>query len=120
VIIPPGMMGSLVHDNQSTPLSQLYAAGRSQAAPGGGSTINLTQGEMVRVGLGGDVELVIRYCSETPKPLFIPMIDFASNGFLAVLLAVILAIVVSLYVALNKPEVPRDEEEEYRTALIIE
>lgn len=120
VIIPPGMVGFLVHDNQSTPLTQLYSQGRLQAAPGGGSTITLSQGEMVRVGLGGDLELVVRYCSEAPKPLFIPMIDFASNGFLAVLLAIILAIVVSLYVALNKAEIKPEDEEEYRTALIIE
>jgi pSer/pThr/pTyr-binding forkhead associated (FHA) protein/outer membrane biosynthesis protein TonB len=120
VFIPPGMAGSLVHDNQTTALTQLYSQGRLQAAAGGGSTISLAQGEMVRVGIGGDVELVVRYCSETPKPTFIPMIDFASNGFLAVLLAVILAIVVFLYVALNKAEEKVDEEEEYRTALIIE
>jgi pSer/pThr/pTyr-binding forkhead associated (FHA) protein/outer membrane biosynthesis protein TonB len=120
VFIPPGMAGSLVVDNQTTALTQLYSQGRLQAAPGGGSTITLAQGEMVRVGLGGDVELVVRYCSETPKPMFIPMIDFASNGFLAVLLAVILAIVVSLYTALNKVEDKIDDEDEYRTALIIE
>lgn len=120
VFVPPGMAGSLVIENQTIALSQLYSQGRLQAATGGGSKLTLSQGEMVRVSIGGDVELVIRYCSETPKPIFIPMIDFASNGFLAVLLAIILAIVVSLYVALNKPEVKAEEDEEYRTALIIE
>lgn len=120
VFIPPGMAGSLVVENNSTPLSQLYTQGRLQAAAGGGSKLNLAQGEMVRVQVGPDVELVVRYCSETPKPVFIPMIDFASNGFLAVLLAIILAIVVSLYVALNKVENKEMDDEEYRTALIIE
>lgn len=119
VFIPPGMAGTFVVENNSIPLSQLYNQGRLQAA-GGGSKMNLAQGEMVRISLGSDVELVIRYCSETPKPLFIPMIDFASNGFLATLLAIILSIVVSLYVALNKADKKTEEEDEYRTALIIE
>jgi hypothetical protein len=120
IFVPPGMAGSLVVDNQSVPLTQLYAQGRLQSTGGGASKITLSQGEMVRVHLGAEVELVIRYCSETPKPLFIPMVDFTSNGFLAVLLAVIMAIVVSLYVALNKLDATQEEDEEYRTALIIE
>lgn len=120
VFIPPGMAGSLVIGNQSVPLTQLYNQGRLQNTGGGGSKLNLAQGEMVRVHLGADVELVVRYCSETPKPIFIPMIDFTSNGFLAFLLAIILAIVVSLYVALNKPEVQEEEDDELRSALIIE
>ncbi|MCB9072096.1 MAG: AgmX/PglI C-terminal domain-containing protein [Bdellovibrionaceae bacterium] len=120
VFVPPGLLGSLVVDNQSFPLTQLYSQGRLQSAGGGGSKLTLSQGEMVRLHLGSDVELVIRYCSETPKPVFIPMIDFTSNGFLALLLAIILAVVVSLYVALNKIDKPDTDEEEYRTALIIE
>ncbi len=119
VFIPAGMAGTFVVENNSVPLSQLYNQGRLQSA-GGGSRLNLAQGEMVRISLGSDVELVVRYCSETPKPLFIPMIDFASNGFLATLLAIILSVVVSLYVALNKADKKMDEEDEYRTALIIE
>lgn len=120
VFIPPGMAGSLVLNNQTVPLTQLYSQGRLQQVNGGGTKLNLAQGEMIRVNLGADVELVVRYCTETPKPLFIPMIDFTSNGFLAFLLAIILAIVVSLYVALNKADTPEEEDEEYRTALIIE
>jgi len=120
VFVPPGMNGSLVVENNSTPLSQLYSQGRLQSASAGGSKLTLAQGEMVRVALADGVELVIRYCGETPKPVFIPMLDLASNGFLAVLLAVILAIVVSLYVALNKSDKPPVDDEEYRTALIID
>ncbi len=119
VFIPAGMAGTFVVDNNAVPLSQLYNQGRLQAA-NGGSKLALAQGEMVRISLGGDLELVVRYCSETPKPVFIPMIDFASNGFLATLLAVILSIVVSLYVALNKADKKIEDEDEYRTALIIE
>lgn len=119
VFIPAGMAGTFVVENNAIPLSQLYNQGRLQAA-NGGSKLALAQGEMVRISLGGDVELVVRYCSETPKPVFIPMIDFASNGFLATLLAIILSIVVSLYVALNKADKKMEEEDEYRTALIIE
>lgn len=120
VYIPPGMAGSLVVGNQSVPLTQLYAQGRLQSTGGGGSKLNLAQGEMVRVHLGADVEVVVRYCSETPKPLFIPMLDLTSNGFLALLLAIILAIVVWLYVALNQEQEKEKDDEEYRTALIIE
>lgn len=120
VFIPTGMVGTFVVENNSIPLSQLYNQGRLQAAAGGGSKLNLAQGEMVRISLGADVEVVVRYCSETPKPVFIPMIDFASNGFLATLLALILSVVVSLYVALNKADKKMEDEDEYRTALIIE
>lgn len=120
VFIPPGMAGSLVVGNQAVPLTQIYNQGRLQAAPGGGSKLTLSQGEMIRIHLGADVELVVRYCSETPKPVFIPMVDLTSNGFLAFLLAIILAIVVWLYVALNKVDKVQEDDIEYRTALIIE
>lgn len=120
VFVPPGMAGSLVVGNQAVPLTQLFNQGRLQAASDGGSKLTLAQGEMVRVHLGADVELVIRYCSETPKPMFIPMVDLTSNGFLAFLLAIILALVVWLYVALNKVEKSEQDDEEYRTALIID
>lgn len=119
VFVPPGMMGNLVVDNTATPLSQLLNQGRLQST-GAGSRLNLMQGEMLRLQMGGDVEIVIRYASETPKPVFIPMIDFTSNGFLAVLLAAILAIVMSLYVALNRVEKKDMDDEEFRTALIID
>lgn len=119
VFVPPGMMGSLVIENTATPLSQLFTQGRLQSS-GGGSKLNLMQGEMLRLQMGADVEIVIRYASETPKPVFIPMIDFTSNGFLAILLAGILAIVMSLYVALNRVEKKEIDDEEFRTALIID
>lgn len=119
VFIPNGLDGVLVYENTSTKLSELYNQGRIQSQKGS-STVNLSQGEMIRLNMGGDVEIVVRYCSETPKPVFIPFIDFTSNGFLAVLLSVILAVIVSLYVALNKVDEMEKEEEEYRTALIID
>ncbi|MBY0316193.1 MAG: AgmX/PglI C-terminal domain-containing protein [Bdellovibrionales bacterium] len=119
VFVPPGMMGSLVADNTTTPLSQLFNTGRLQSS-GSGSRLNLMQGEMLRMQMGGDLEVVVRYASDAPKPLFIPMIDFTSNGFLAVLLAAILAIVTSLYVSLNHVENKEVDEEEFRTALIID
>ena len=50
VFIPPGMAGTFVVENNAIPLSQLYNQGRLQAA-GGGSKLNLAQGEMVRISL---------------------------------------------------------------------
>lgn len=119
VFIPNGLNGTVVSEQGALPLSELFNHGRIQSE-GGGSTVVLQQGEMVTLDIGGDLQLVVRYSSETPKPLLIPFVDFTSNGFLAVLLSIILAVVVSLYVALNKAEVEEEEEEQYRTALILE
>lgn len=115
IMLYPGMEGTLVSDQQATPFSQLSNIGR-----GSGQSVALQQGEMARVQLGGEIEVVIRYASQAPKPVIIPFLDLSSNGFLAVLLAIVLSGILSLWVALNKlDQLEKPEDEEYRTALII-
>lgn len=115
IMLYPGMEGVLVSENQATPFNQLGNIGR-----GNGQSVVLQQGELARVQLGGEVEIVIRYASQAPKPVIIPFLDLSSNGFLAVLLAIVLAGILSLWVALNKlDKLDMPDQEEYRTALII-
>jgi len=116
IIIHPGLEGTLVSDSEAIPFSELQRRGRLS-----GNMVTLQQGEMARINLGGEVELVVRYASQAPKPLLIPFIDLSSNGFLAVLLAVLIAGILSLFVALSAPdELDEDKDDEkYRTALII-
>lgn len=115
IMLYPGMDGILVGEQQATPFNQLGNIGR-----GTGQSVVLQQGELARIKLGGDVEIIVRYASQVPKPLIIPFLDLSSNGFLALLLAVVLSGILSLWVALNKmDELDKPDDEEYRTALII-
>jgi hypothetical protein len=116
IMLYQGMEGSLVSESQATPFSQLANIGR-----GSGQSVVLQQGEMARIQLGGEVEIIIRYASQAPKPVIIPFMDLSSNGFLAVLLAIVLSGILSLIVALNKmEEFELPDEDEYRTALILQ
>ena len=115
IMLYPGMEGVLVSDQQATPFSQLANIGR-----GSGQSVVLQQGELARIQLGGEVEIIVRYASQAPKPLIIPFLDLSSNGFLAVLLAIVLSGILMLWVALNKlDKLDMPDEEEFRTALII-
>ncbi len=115
IMLYPGMEGTLVSEQQATPFSQLANIGR-----GSGQSVALQQGELARIQLGGDVEIVVRYASQAPKPVIVPFLDLSSNGFLAVLLAIVLSGILSLWVALNKlDQLDMPDEEEFRTALII-
>lgn len=114
ITLYPGLQGTLVSDQQTVTFDQLSSMGR------GGGAISLQQGEMARVQVGGEVEIVVRYASQAPKPVIIPFIDLSSNGFLAILLAVVLSGILSLWVALNRLDnIDKLDEEEFRTALII-
>ncbi len=115
IMLYPGMEGVLISDQQTTPFNQLSGIGR-----GNGQSVALQQGEMARIQLGEEVEIIVRYASQAPKPVVVPFLDLSSNGFLAILLAIVLSGILSLWVALNrldKLEMP--DEEEFRTALII-
>ncbi len=115
IMLYPGMEGVLVTEQQSIPFNQLATIGR-----GTGQAVFLQQGEMAKVQIGGEVELVIRYASQAPKPVIIPILDLSSNGFLAVLLAIVVAGILSLWVALNRlDKIETMDEDEFRTALII-
>lgn len=114
IILHPGMDGTLISDRQTISFNQLTNIGR------GSGGLTLQQGEMARIQLGGDVEVIVRYASQAPKPVVVPFIDLSSNGFLAVLLAIVLTGILSLYVALNKlDKIDKPEDEQFRTALII-
>ncbi len=115
IMLYPGMEGVLVTEHQSIPFNQLATIGR-----GTGQAVFLQQGELAKVQIGGDVELVIRYASQAPKPVIIPIFDLSSNGFLAILLAIVLSGILSLWVALNRlDKIDEMDEDEFRTALII-
>ena len=115
IMLYPGMEGTLISEQGATPFNQLANIGR-----GSGQNVVLQQGEMARIQLGGEVELVVRYSSQAPKPVIIPFLDLSSNGFLAILLALVITGVLALWVALNKlDQLDLPDEEEFRTALII-
>ena len=114
IVLYPGMEGVLIREKQSIDFSQMMTMGR------GGNHLALKQSEMARIQLGGEVELVVRYASQAPKPAVIPFMDLSSNGFLVTLLAVVLSGILMLWVTLNRlDQIDRPEDEEFRTALII-
>ncbi len=115
IILYPGMEGVLISDKQHINFNQLSTIGR-----GSGRNLVLKQDEMARVQLGGELELVVRYSPQAPRPTVVPFVDLSSNGFLAILLAIVLSGILMLWVALNRlDKIDRPDEEEFRTALII-
>ena len=115
IILYPGMEGILISEKQHINFNQLSTIGR-----GSGRNLVLKQDEMARIQLGGELELVVRYSPQAPKPTVVPFMDLSSNGFLAILLAIVLSGILMLWVALNRlDKVDRPDEEEFRTALII-
>jgi pSer/pThr/pTyr-binding forkhead associated (FHA) protein len=82
----------------------------------------LDQGEMARVTVNSQLTLIIRYTSDTPKPLLAPALDLSASEAVGVIMAFILTGIFGLYMFLYTPPKPLDDnanEEPLRTALII-
>jgi outer membrane biosynthesis protein TonB len=87
---------------------------------GASYAINLEQGEMIRIDMNDQISVIIRYTSDSPKPLVAPFLDLTASEFTGVVLAGVLIAILRLYTFLYTPPValPGDEPEPPRIALI--
>ena len=121
VLVTPEMTGELVRGQSSSSFVDLLRQNK-MAKSGSQYAIALDQGEMVRVELNDQVSLIVRYVSDSPKPVMAPLLDFTTAEFTGVLLSVVLVATLGLYTYLYSPpkDLPDDTDNEpVRTAMII-
>lgn len=101
-ILQPEMTGELIRGQATSTFIELVRTNRMVK---GGNNYNLTleQGEMLKVNLTEDVSLIIRYVSDSPKPLVAPFLDLTTSEFTGVMLSLVLVGVIWLYMFLYPP-----------------
>lgn len=123
VHISPEMTGEVEDSQQLVSLAELKKSSRLRSATGGTYDFELQQGEMIRLGLQGDlISLVVRYVPETPKPLAAPLLDLTASEVTGIALASVVSIIFGIYMMLYSPTRLSDEEmleEPVRMAKIV-
>ena len=122
VYILPEANGEVIRGQTSQPFSELSRLGRINRT-GETMSLALEQGELVKMDVGEDVSILIRYVGETPKPLAAPFLDLTTSEVTGVVLSMALVAVLSLYMYLYSPAKPLPPEaaldEPLRTAVVI-
>ena len=113
VLVTPDMTGELIRGQTSSSFVELLRQNK-MAKEGASYGIMLEQGEMIRIDLSDQISLIIRYTSDSPKPLVAPILDLTAAEFTGVVLAAVLIAILRLYTFLYTPPVllPGDEPEE--------
>lgn len=110
VFLSPEMTGEFITSQNSSSFSELLKMNRLRNRSGG-YELDLGQGEMVRVGLQGDlISIFIRYVPEAPKPLVAPLLDLTASEFTGVVLATVVAGIFGLYMMVYAPTSLQDED----------
>jgi hypothetical protein len=120
VLISPEMTGELVRGQTSSSFVELVRQNK-MTKDGASYAINLEQGEMVRIEMNDQISIIIRYTSDSPKPLIAPFLDLTTAEFSGIVLAAVLIAILRLYTFLYTPPValPGDEgDEPVRIAII--
>ena len=120
VLIQPEMSGELIRGQTSSSFAELLRQNK-MVKEGAGYAVNLEQGEMIRLELNDQISIIVKYTSESPKPLLAPMFDLTSSELTGIILAGVLIAILRLYTFLYTPPVmlPGDEiDEPVRIAMI--
>lgn len=86
------------------------------------STVTLEQGEMARLELGDGIAVLIRYVSDSPKPLVAPLLDLTATETTGMVLAIALVATLYLFMYLYHPPqdlAGEDTSEPARSAMIV-
>lgn len=122
VCVSGEMSGELITETESSPFSKLMRQNRL-IRNNIGFEINLQQGEMLRIGIQGDlINIYVRYVAEVPKPLVAPLIDLTASEVTAVILAAVVSLTFGLYMMVYAPKKLDEEaliEEPIRKAVVI-
>lgn len=121
VFLSPEMTGEFITEQGSHSFSDLLRMNRLRNSSGG-YELDVNQGEMVRIGLQGDLlSIYIRYAPEAPKPLVAPLLDLTASEVTGVVLATVVAAIFGLYMTVYAPQSLQDEdrlEEKLRKATV--
>ena len=104
------MTGEVVRDGETLTFADLARQNKMRNA-GSHYELDLRQGEMVRIGLQGDlISLYVRYVAEAPKPLVAPLLDMTSSEVTGVILALAVSAILGLYMNIYTPSPLLEDE----------
>lgn len=110
VCLTQEMTGEVVRDGETVAFSELARQNKMRNA-GSHFEMDLRQGEMVRVGLQGDlISIYIRYVAEAPKALVAPLLDMSSSEVTGVILALAVSAILGLYMNIYTPSPLLEDE----------
>ncbi|MCB9026187.1 MAG: AgmX/PglI C-terminal domain-containing protein [Bdellovibrionaceae bacterium] len=123
VLITKEMTGEYVTGSNTSKTFQEMARNNMMEVKGNNFVINLAQGDMVIIKLPvGNLNIIVRYTSETPKPAMAPFFDLTASEVAGVILSIVVAAIFSLYMMVYAPEPLKDldnkAEEPFRKAVI--
>jgi pSer/pThr/pTyr-binding forkhead associated (FHA) protein len=102
VLISTDYTGELIKGQQSSNFAELARQNR-MVRDANGYSLTLDQGEMVRIELSEQVAIIVRYTSDSPKPLAAPLLDLSASEIAGILMAVGLVAIIWLYTFLYSP-----------------
>ncbi|MGZ6480201.1 MAG: AgmX/PglI C-terminal domain-containing protein, partial [Bdellovibrionales bacterium] len=110
VCLTQEMTGELIRDGETLTFADLARQNKLRNV-GTHFEIDLRQGEMVRLGLQGDlVSIYVRYVADTPKPLVAPLLDMTSSEVTGIVLALAISAIMALYMNIYTPSPLLDDE----------
>jgi len=110
VCLTADMTGDYYRDDEHLSLADLKRKNRVTQV-GSEFEIELAQGEMLRLGLAGDViSIYVRYSQETPTPIVGPLFDLTTSEATAVLTSAVVAAIFGLYMLIYSPKSLEDEQ----------
>ena len=111
VLVSPEMTGALVRGQQTQNFAELIRQGRMVKVAGAEYyALGLEQGELMRLELHENLSLIVRFTSDSPKPLVAPLFDLTAAEVTGVLMSLVLMAVLGLYLFLYTPPTPLDED----------
>ena len=121
-MLTPEMTGVLSRGQASSSFIELVRQNRMTKS-GNNYSLAIEQGEMLKIDLSENVSLIVRYVSDSPKPLVAPFLDLTTSEFTGVILSIVLVGILGLYMFIYTPPkgLPDDalQQEPVRTAIFI-
>ncbi len=109
VLLSSDMTGELIKGQQSSTFVELLRQNR-MIKDGANFALVLDQGEMIRLELSDQVSIIIRYTSDSPKPLVAPFLDLTAAEFMGVIMAIAMVGVIWIYNKLWSPPAGLENE----------
>lgn len=111
VLITPDMNGEVRVNETVATINDLILQGKLPRE-GAGYAIPLDQSSVVKVDLGSDVSVFIRFVAQTPKPIAAPFLLLATTELATLLMTTLFFGILGIYFAIYTPDAPEEQPEE--------
>lgn len=122
IFITPEMTGDYFKESEEQSLADLKRKNRLKPTADG-FEFDLAQGEMIRLGLHGDlVSIYIRFIPDSASPIIGPLLDLTASESTAVMMSFVIATLLGLYMLIYSPKPIEADvvvEEPIRKATIV-